>query len=78
MADEDLQEIFLEQFANFLKTKSDNEPVFFMDAVHPVHNTEAASGWFRKGEKREIKSNTGRSRYNIHGAIMGDGLFDLV
>lgn len=68
-ADEDLQDIFLEQFAKFLKTKSENAPVFFMDAVHPVHNTEAGYGWFRKGEKREIKSNTGRSRYNIHGAM---------
>jgi transposase len=73
-ADEDLQDIFLEQFANFLKTKSDNDPVFFMDAVHPVHNTEAAYGWFRKGEKREIKSNTGRSRYNIHGAMNAETL----
>ena len=68
-ADEDLQDLFLEQFAKFLKTKSDNDAVFFMDAVHPVHNTEAAYGWFRKGEKRKIKSNTGRSRYNIHGAM---------
>lgn len=68
-ADEALQDIFLEQFAEFLKTKSDNDPVFFMDAIHPVHNTEAAYGWFRKGERREIKSNTGRNRYNIHGAM---------
>lgn len=25
-----------------------------MDAVHPVHNTEAGYGWFRKGEKRRL------------------------
>lgn len=71
-ADEALQDIFLEQFASFLKTKKDNDPMYFMDAIHPVHNTEAAYGWFRKGEKREIKSNTGRSRYNIHGAMNAD------
>lgn len=71
-ADKVLQDIFLEQFATFLKTKKDNDPMFFMDAIHPVHNTEAAYGWFRKGERREIKSNTGRSRYNIHGAMNAD------
>lgn len=71
-ADEELQDIFLEQFASFLKKKRDNDLIFFMDAVHPVHNTEAAYGWFRKGERREIKSNTGRSRYNIHGAMNAD------
>lgn len=71
-ADEDLQDLFLEQFADFLKSKSENDLVFFMDAVHPVHNTEAAYGWFKKGEKRKIKSNTGRNRYNIHGAMNAD------
>ena len=71
-ADEVAQEIFLKQFADFLKKKKDNDLIFFMDAVHPVHNTKTAYGWFRKGEKREIKSNTGRSRYNIHGAMNAD------
>ena len=70
--DEQLQEYFLEQYVNFLKTKKDNDLIFFMDAIHPVHNTQAAYGWFRKGEKREIKSNTGRERYNIHGAMNAD------
>lgn len=67
--DEDLQEIFLEQYLEFLEEKSDNDLIFFMDAVHPVHNAQAAYGWFRKGEKRTIKTNSGRERYNIHGAM---------
>lgn len=71
-ADESLQEIFIEQFTSFLKTRTDNDLIFFMDAVHPIHNAQAAYGWFRKGEKREIKSNSGRSRYNIHGAMNAD------
>lgn len=70
--DEVAQQIFLDQFADFLKLKTDNDLIFFMDAVHPVHNTQAAYGWFRKGEKRKIKSNTGRNRYNIHGAMNAD------
>jgi transposase len=67
--DEQLQEYFLEQYAEFLKNKKDTDLIFFMDAVHPIHNVQPAYGWFRKGEKRKIKSNTGRERYNIHGAM---------
>ncbi len=70
--DEQLQEHFLEQYVAFLKNKKDNDLIFFMDAVHPVHNAQAAYGWFRKGERREIKTNTGRERYNIHGAMNAD------
>jgi len=70
--DEQLQDYFLEQYADFLKKKKDNDLIFFMDAVHPIHNVQASYGWFRKGEKREIKSNTGRERYNIHGAMNAD------
>jgi len=68
-SDEQLQEYFLQQYAEFLKNKKDTDLIFFMDAVHPVHNVQSAYGWFRKGEKRQIKSNTGRERYNIHGAM---------
>jgi transposase len=70
--DEQLQEDFLEQYVAFLKSKKYNDLIFFMDAVYPVHNTQASYGWFRKGERREIKTNTGRERYNIHGAMNAD------
>lgn len=70
--DEALQEAFLEQFADFLKRRKEDDLIFFMDAVHPVHNVQPAYGWFRKGERREIKTNSGRDRYNIHGAMNAD------
>ena len=67
--DEELQEFFLEECANFLKNKKNNDLIYFMDADYPIHNAQPAYGWFRKGERREIKSNTGRERYNIQGAM---------
>lgn len=63
------QEMFLKQFLNFMEKKQENEAVFFMDAVHPTHNAEPSYGWFRKGKTTELKSNSGRSRLNIHGAM---------
>lgn len=37
--------------------------------VHPQHNPVIAHGWIKRGEDREIRSNTGRRRVNINGAI---------
>ncbi len=40
-----------------------------MDAAHPQHNPVLACGWIKRGEDREVRSNTGRRRVNINGAI---------
>lgn len=67
--DLEAQEIFLQQFNEFMKNKNENELVVFVDAIHPVHNTVASHGWIRKGKQKELESNSGRSRLNIHGAM---------
>ena len=33
------------------------------------HNTLAAYGWIKRGQKREMKTNSGRQRLNLHGAM---------
>ena len=68
-ADLDKQEYFLKEFERFIANKAKNEAVFFMDAVHPAHNSMPAHGWMRKGKKTDLKSNSGRQRLNIHGAM---------
>jgi len=67
--DKEKQEDFLAHYELFMASKAGNEAVYFMDGVHPEHNTLAAYGWIRKGEERKLKSNTGRQRINLHGAI---------
>ena len=49
------------------KQIEDKETILFMDGVHPQHNTTCTSAWIKKGEKKEIKSNTGRQRINWNG-----------
>ena len=68
-ANEEAQEEFLKFYNDFMEEKDENSKVFFVDAVHPQHNTMAAYGWMRKGVATELQSNTGRSRLNIHGAM---------
>ena len=68
-SDQELQDIFLEQFLDFMYSKKSNEAVFFIDAVHPVHNSMPSYGWIKKGNIKELQSNSGRNRLNIHGAM---------
>ena len=44
-------------------------PIYFMDATHPQHNPVIGCGWIERGKEHAIKSNTGRRRLNINGAI---------
>ena len=68
-ADAEKQEGFVEKFNELKDNLKDNEVLYFGDAVHPQHNTKVACGWIPKGQDREIKSNTGRTRVNINGAL---------
>jgi len=52
-----------------MQNKPSNVEILFMDAVHPEHNTMAAYGWIKRGEKRELKTNSGRQRLNLQGVI---------
>lgn len=72
--DTEAQEVFLKQYVEFMENKAKNEAVFFVDAVHAVHNSLAGYGWIKKGKEKELKSNTGRSRLNIHGAMNAETL----
>jgi len=68
-ADKEKQEQFLKQLEELRANKGKDEPVLYMDGVHPQHNTMLAYGWIKKGQDNIIKSNTGRQRININGAL---------
>jgi transposase len=68
-ADRQAQEAFLAAYEKLKRDKGENDVVVFMDAVHPQHNPVLGYGWIKRGEDHEVKSNTGRRRVNINGAI---------
>ena len=69
-ADAAKQETFIRETLHpLLKKAGDASPVYFEDAVHMQHNTQAAYGWILKGHTKELKQNTGRKRININGAF---------
>ena len=59
------QEVFVEEY-NKVKKKG---LVYFADSTHPMLNPILSSGWIRKGKEYEVKTNSGRQRVNINGAI---------
>jgi transposase len=67
--DIEAQEVFAQQYEDFMMSKPADTEVLFLDAVHPEHNALAAYGWIKRGEKRQLKTNSGRQRLNLHGAM---------
>lgn len=67
--DVDKQTAFIADYTQLKDTLSDNEPLLFMDAVHPTQATKVTSGWIRKGVDKPIETTGSRTRLNIVGAI---------
>ncbi|MBS0654561.1 MAG: IS630 family transposase [Verrucomicrobia bacterium] len=68
-ANREAQEQWIKEYEELKKDLSENEAICFIDGVHPTHNTKPTYGWIRKGERKEIPTNTGRQRLNLSGAI---------
>lgn len=51
-----------------------NQPILFMDSVHPTQATKVSYGWIKTGEDKLIASTASRTRINITGAINLDSM----
>jgi transposase len=54
-----------------LKDQSENsdEPILFIDGVHPTMQTKISYGWIKKGFDKEVSTTASRTRMNVMGAI---------
>lgn len=68
-ADREAQQQFLDEYFKLKKQLKNEDQIYFLDATHPTHNTRPSMGWILKGTEKLIKSNTGRDRLNINGAL---------
>jgi transposase len=67
--DEEQQKKWIAEYEKLKAMLPEDETICFMDGVHPTHNVQPAYGWIRTGVRKEIPSNTGRSRLNLSGII---------
>ena len=68
-ADKEEQKKWIEEYQNLKQKLSEDETICFMDGVHPTHNVQPAYGWIKKGVRKEMPANCGRSRLNLSGII---------
>jgi transposase len=68
-ADKEQQQKWLAEYENLRQELPRDETICFIDGVHPTHNVQPAYGWIKKGVRKEIPANTGRSRLNLSGSI---------
>jgi transposase len=67
--DVEAQQKFVEQYHKLVESLSGKDQIYFMDGVHPSHNSIATHGWLKKGKPVHMPTNTGRKRVNLNGAI---------
>ena len=72
--DSEKQQAFKKEYEQLKTIKSPEDKIYFLDASHPHHNNESSYGWIYKGTNKWIKTNTGRKRVNINGALNLDDL----
>lgn len=68
-ADAKLQEDFLTRLSSLKASKPKKNPILYLDSTHPQHNSHPDYGWLPKGEIVELKTNTGRQRVTLNGAL---------
>lgn len=68
-ADAEKQQEFLNRYEELKKGLKPQDKIYFMDGAHPHHTPTSAYAWIPTGTEKEIRSNTGRQRININGAL---------
>jgi len=66
--DSEKQSQFIEYYQS-LKAQVTDEPILFIDAMHPTQATKVSCGWIKKGQDKTIETTGSRTRLNIVGAI---------
>ena len=68
-ADISKQEEFIQRYKEIKEELKNGDRIYFIDAVHPQHNSMPAYAWIETGKDKEILTNAGRQRVNINGAL---------
>lgn len=72
-ADKEAQKSFINFYKKLKSKAGENEPIYFIDSVHPQHQTHLAYGWILKGERKEMPTTGRQKRLNFMGGICLNG-----
>ncbi len=70
-ADSLKQAEFVAKYKEIKCSLKSHDQIYFVDSTHPEHNTKPSCGWILKGKMNDkiIKTNTGREKLNLAGAL---------
>jgi transposase len=68
------QERFLEEYKKLKNTLLPDEEIYFIDAVHPEHQSQAVCGWIKKGEEKTLQTSGKKLRLQFIGALCLGGM----
>lgn len=71
--DKTLQNKFINTYQALKKKTRAREPIYFVDSVHPQHQTRLAYGWIRRGERKNIATTGRQYRLNFMGGLCLEG-----
>ncbi|MEM7175625.1 MAG: IS630 family transposase [Chlamydiota bacterium] len=72
------QKEFIKFYKELKKNLKPEEEVYFVDAVHPQHQSEALCGWIKKGEDKTLQTTGKQLRLHFAGAICLKGMKTFV
>jgi len=67
--DADKQKEFIEFYEELKQDCGEKEPIYFVDSVHPEHQTRLSYGWIFKGVRKTIAMTGKQYRMNVMGGI---------
>ena len=71
--DPERQEEFAKYYEKLKREVAKSETIYFVDSVHPQHQTKLAYGWIKKGVRKNIATTGRQKRLNFMGGICLDG-----
>ena len=72
--DPEKQRVFIEQYEALKQTLKPDEEIYFIDAVHPEHQSQAVAGWIKKGVQKTLQTSGKQLRLHFTGALCLSGM----
>ena len=72
--DSQKQEAFIKEYEALKANLKPDEEIYFVDAVHPEHQSQAVCGWIKKGVQKTLQTTGKQLRLHLAGAICLTGM----
>ena len=77
-SDPALQKQFIEEYEALKADIGEDEPILFIDSVHPTQATKISYGWIKTGQEKVVGTTASRTRINLVGAIQLGNLSNTI